>query len=106
MLTAYKEMGMGRCMLPDRAIFQEARDFIENESGKYEASPHHHDDRLFALGISEMALKQGAFQTSIYNPPEPKFEGKQPSFIRDESGAWGLNYDAFERKQRGKPVFI
>lgn len=79
-LEAHIKIKDNVCIIPDQGLLTEAKHFIKDVSGKYKASQGNHDDRIFAFGVSEMAIKQGRFTTPEYHPRENKFDMKKSRY--------------------------
>lgn len=67
-LEAYTKIDDGLCLIPDRGLLAEAKHFVKDSNSKYQALRGHHDDRIIAFGVSEMAVKQGRFKVPRYQP--------------------------------------
>ncbi len=108
MIAAHKSLPQEVCLIPDAGLVSEAKTFIMNTQGKYEALATCHDDRLFASSIADMAMKQGKFKKPIYKPYIVESQIEETYYYKD--GQLILNVDKLRRDhkkdQTSKAVYM
>jgi hypothetical protein len=101
----------GPCLMPDSGWTSEARVFVKNSRGKYEAAEGFYDDRIIASAIADMSIEQGVFETPIYRSQEAKIQEPESAFLDDPKDPKGettilnmaeLRRRAIERKNEEK----
>lgn len=91
----YSILNGGQCLIPDHGWIREARTFILTPNGKWEAASSCHDDRLFALGITDMALLQRSPRVRVM--PKPEEIVNESAFYHDGRGVV-LNLEEIRRR--------
>jgi hypothetical protein len=103
-IMAYRNIQYGISDIPDKAILDEAKSFIKDDSGKYKAASGYHDDRILSLAISEMVRKQQNKQTKSAFLETPKAETNGAYIYQDGKVYW--NWDKVEKKLTPVPAYV
>ena len=105
-LEAYNKIDDGICLIPDRGLLAEAKHFVLDANKKYQALKGHHDDRIIAYGVSEMAVKQGSFRVPVYKPREKVVDDNKGRFqYKDGEIYINLGLDKARQKTNKQVIY-
>lgn len=96
----------GPCIIPDSGWTSEARVFVKNNRGKYEAADGFYDDRMIASAIADMSIEQGVFETPVYRSRQPEIQEPQSAFLDDAEDPKGVTtiLNMAELRRRAKDM--
>jgi len=103
---AYEDLNNGICLIPDRGLLGEMKHFIKDGSGKYQALKGHHDDRIIAFGVSEMAVKQGRFTIPRYKERENILDIRNKGRYQYKDGEIYINLGIEERRKNANKSLV
>lgn len=105
-MRAYAGLANGEILIPDKGIIDEAKTFVKDDSGKYEAASGYKDDRIMSLAIAEMIRKQQNKRRKSEFIIEPTAENNGTYIYDHKEGKIYWNWDKVLDKAKPVSAFV